>query len=259
MRFARSGTNWEGRRWILNGAVQSLAEQIEAEWPENHPADGTVASRPHDANNPNSDHRPRPFSGPGVVDALDMGEVTEDDGYLLAEQLRLSRDPRLKYVIHERRIFSSYSNSQRRAWEWGPYSGANAHLSHVHVSVVRSAAAGPFAINLGDNMDHLHEPMPSDLPRAWADATWARWVERSGTIDDTRGHTFYREDLSWVYDRVIKPLEQEVSRQAVEIAGLEDAVAALAARVLLLEGQAGGGPHNHDSRYLRAGQSYRIG
>lgn len=85
--------------------------------------------------------------------------------------------------------------------------------------------------------DHSHIPMPSELPREWADETWDVWVQRSGTDDASRGWTFYREDLSWVYTRVIRPLESEVSRQAAEIAALQRAVADL--------GAGSGEPHTH--------------
>lgn len=79
--------------------------------------------------------------------------------------------------------------------------------------------------------DHSHKPMPNELPRDWADGAWELWVARSGTNDDTRTHTFYREDLSWVYGRVIQPLEKEASDQAKEIALLTTQVAQLKASI----------------------------
>ena len=50
----------------------------------------------------------------------------------------------------------------------------------------------------------------------------------------------------------IRDLERESSLQAQEIAALKGRVAAL-------EDGSGAGPHHHDSRYPRLGQSYRIG
>lgn len=70
---------------------------------------------------------------------------------------------------------------------------------------------------------HKHTPMPAELPRAWGDGTWEDWVARSNTDDNSRGWTFYREDLGWVYSRVIAPLEREVSRLAVEVESLKAA------------------------------------
>lgn len=237
VRFARSGVNWEGRSWVLNPAVAALCDQVEAAFPTGHYTDGTVASRSHDSINPTSDHRPFPFTGSGVVTAVDVGEPNEGEGSILAEALRVARDPRLKYLIHEGRMFSSYSNSSRLAWAWGPYSGPNLHSDHVHMSVWQTAGPGAWAITLGDVADHSHTPMPSELPREWADETWDVWVQRSGTDDSSRAWTFYREDLSWVYTRVIRPLESEVSRQAAEIAALQKAVAEL--------GAGSGKPHTH--------------
>ena len=93
-----------------------------------------------------------------------------------------------------------------------------------------------------DMIDHEHQPMPADLPRAWADGTWEVWVDRSGTLPETRGDTFYREDLGWFYDRIILPLERELTRQAREIAALKKAAASEG----LTTAQA-------DGRYVRKG------
>ena len=147
MRFRTSGKNWEGRSWILTAGGVTLAREVEAIWPDKNPADGTVASRNHDYNNPNSDHRPRPFTGPGVVRALDVGENVEDDGEVFAEMLRELKDPRTKYVLHENRIFSSYPTSTRDPWEWAPL--AIGHLGHVHVSFEDKADHDPRPWNLG--------------------------------------------------------------------------------------------------------------
>lgn len=150
MRFRRGpGRNWEGRSWVTSPSVNALMDEIEAAFPARHPADGTVASRGHDYNNPSSDHRPYPYTGPGVVNAVDSGG--RDDGFILTEALRSSRDPRIKYVIFDSRIFSSYSRPGRDPWEWGDYSGAS-HASHVHVSVLRSNQnnGDPWNLDLGD-------------------------------------------------------------------------------------------------------------
>lgn len=246
MRFVRAGLNWEGRKWTVTAGLGSLLDQVEAVWPEPSPSDGTVASKAHDAANPTSDHRPTPHTGPGVVHAADVGEVTEDDGIVLAEALRLSRDPRIKYVIHEDRIFSSTVMPFR----WRPYTGPNRHSNHVHVSVLPGSEAGPW--DLGEHMEHTHQPMPQDLPRAWADGTWEEWVARSGTLNATRGDTFYREDLGWVYARVIKPLEQKV-------VALEAAVSTLQAEVARLQAGSGITQLEADKRYVVRGNPYRIG
>ena len=50
----------------------------------------------------------------------------------MAEMLRLSQDPRIKYLISNKRIASS----KVQPWVWRPYTGANAHTKHFHVSVM---------------------------------------------------------------------------------------------------------------------------
>jgi len=52
------------------------------------------------------------------------------DAHAFAERLRQSRDPRIKYIISNRRIASSKDN-----WGWRKYGGSNPHSSHIHVSI----------------------------------------------------------------------------------------------------------------------------
>lgn len=96
-------------------------------------SDGWIGDTAH-ASRP-SDHNPNAF---GVVTALD---ITHDpahgvDTWKLAEILRINRDPRIKYVISNGRIFSSAVS----AWQWRPYTGANKHAHHVHISVMGDPA-----------------------------------------------------------------------------------------------------------------------
>jgi len=74
----------------------------------------------------------------GVVTALDItndpahGVVSED----IAEAIRLSKDPRVKYIISNRKIAASYSVNGEAAWHWRPYHGASPHDHHCHISVL---------------------------------------------------------------------------------------------------------------------------
>lgn len=134
-RFRISGTNWEGRKWHLAVGGVTLAEEVNALWPRKHALDGTVAGKGHDERSPRSDHRPFPHAAVSgaVVRALDVGENVEDDGQAFFDMLRETRDPRIKYVLHEDKIFSSYGNSSRDPWEVGSQSVG--HYGHVHVSL----------------------------------------------------------------------------------------------------------------------------
>ena len=82
MRFRIAGTNWEGRLWTTSSPIGRLALQIDAAHPQGHPTDGTVASKAHDAASPNSDHRPHPFKGAGIVRAIDIGVNPGDPRFI---------------------------------------------------------------------------------------------------------------------------------------------------------------------------------
>ncbi len=74
---------------------------------------------------------------------------------------------------------------------------------------------------------HTHTVNPETLPRHWADQAWDEWVTRSNTDPDTRHWEFYREDLGWVYSRIIEPLEQQVAELRAEVRRLSDGSDAL--------------------------------
>lgn len=106
-------------------------------------SDGWIGDPDHQTRT--SDHNPEDSEDadfPGNPDdQVDARDFTHDpdsgaDMRWISEQLRLSLDRRIKYVIFNRRIFSSYATATRKAWEWGPYSGSNPHDHHMHVSVV---------------------------------------------------------------------------------------------------------------------------
>lgn len=157
MTFRTSGTAWDGQPWHLAPALVTFVHQIEAIRPGTHPADGTVAGKGHDAGNPNSDHTVWPKTGPGVVYAADVGETQPaliDEWW---DRIRISRDSRCKYAIHDTRMFSSYPVSGYAAFTWRPYRGPNPHKSHGHLSVHHDNAEDPRAwallpVQSGDDM-----------------------------------------------------------------------------------------------------------
>lgn len=92
-------------------------------------SDGWIGDAAHQASA--SDHNP---NASGVVTALDL---THDpahgfDSWKFAELLRINKDPRVKYVISNGRIFSSVTSP----WTWRTYTGQNKHAHHVHISVM---------------------------------------------------------------------------------------------------------------------------
>lgn len=120
-------------------SLGKLRDQLDAAYPNrSKKSDGWIGDAAHAGTK--SEHNP---DASGVVRALD---VTDDPGHglsaeWLAEVLRASRDPRILYIISNRRIASSYPAHGYPAWAWRPYDGLNAHKSHVHVSVVEGKPA----------------------------------------------------------------------------------------------------------------------
>lgn len=128
--------------WRVAKALLKLREQINAKFPERSKlSDGTIGDAAHASRN--SDHDPWIITpdGYGIVSAMD---ITNDpahglDSEQLANALLKSQDPRLKYVISNRKIASG-TDQGHPAWLWRSYTGKNAHNHHVHISVKSDAA-----------------------------------------------------------------------------------------------------------------------
>jgi hypothetical protein len=127
---------WKGdSKNRLAKSLITLIDDIEQKFPSrDRRNDGTIGDAAHQQTN--SDHNPHVKSGgKGVVTALD---VTDDpahgfDAGAFAESLREGKDPRIKYVIFDGRIFSS----SQSPWIWRErHKGPGDHSEHVHVSVV---------------------------------------------------------------------------------------------------------------------------
>lgn len=122
------------RPWRVAGSLDRLREQVNEKWPSRSKiSDGSIGDAAHASRT--SDHNPwLRVAGIGVVTALDL---THDpthgpSGDQLAQSL--ITDPRVKYVIFNRRIWKA------RTGTWEPYRGPNPHNHHVHVSVKSEAA-----------------------------------------------------------------------------------------------------------------------
>ena len=119
--------------WRVAESLLTLRAQFNEMSPSrNKSADGTIGDAAHASRS--SDHNPWVKDGSmGVVTALD---ITHDPGNgidigKMAEHMRTQRDPRIKYVICNKRIFSSTQNP----WQWRTYTGSNPHSAHFHTSV----------------------------------------------------------------------------------------------------------------------------
>lgn len=132
-------------------SLLTLFDQVDAAHPGRNKAnDGTIGNEDHQRGD--SDHNAT--SGNGIT-ALDIQHDPAHgfDAGVFAETLRLNRDPRIKYVIFNGRIFSS-TNSP---WSWRARNrGPGDHTEHVHISVGR----GPDG--------HTTNPELYDDPSPWA-------------------------------------------------------------------------------------------
>lgn len=117
-------------------SLTTLRLQVNARWPNrNKDSDGMLASAPHHTANPGSDHEA--WVTDGLVNVVTALDITNDPAHgpssqALAEALIASRDPRIKYVISNRKICSS----KVQPWVWRPYNGSNPHDHHCHISVM---------------------------------------------------------------------------------------------------------------------------
>lgn len=122
--------------WRAAESLLVLKAEINAQFPNRRKqSDGIIGDAAHASRN--SDHNPWVVDNKGkhVVTAMDITHDPENglDSERLAEALLASRDPRIKYVISNRKIASGADGPQ--PWVWRKYNGANAHNHHVHLSV----------------------------------------------------------------------------------------------------------------------------
>jgi len=126
--------------WRAAKSLLKLRNQVNALAPGRSKAsDGTIGDQSHCGGaSSTSDHCARiRDGGVGVVAAMD---ITHDpaggcDAGAIAASIHAGRDGRVKYIIWNRRIANSSAIGSSQPWAWRPYSGANPHNRHVHISV----------------------------------------------------------------------------------------------------------------------------
>lgn len=123
--------------WRVALALEKLRGQINAKYPNRSKiSDGGIGDPNHQ--NRKSDHNPWVIDGrQGVVTARDFTHDAAHgcDCTKLAEAIRAARDSRVKYIIWNRRICTSYPKDGMPAWAWRTYTGKNGHTHHMHISV----------------------------------------------------------------------------------------------------------------------------
>ena len=125
--------------WRVAKALLILRDEVNRKAPNrNKSSDGTIGDARHCDGGGTSDHCARiRDAGVGVVTAIDITHdvVNGCNAEVIADTIRGRQDPRVKYIIWNRRIANSAPIGGQPAWAWRPYTGSNPHDKHVHISV----------------------------------------------------------------------------------------------------------------------------
>jgi hypothetical protein len=131
--------------WRPAAACGVLKEQVDALYPVRRKgSDGTIGDAAHQAEACSSQHNSCCVKRNGVwiIRAID---ITHDPAHgcdiqQLFDRIRASRDPRVRYLIFNRRICYPTARNGYPAWAWQPYNGDNPHTEHGHLSVTDDPA-----------------------------------------------------------------------------------------------------------------------
>lgn len=125
-------------------------------------SDGICASAQHHQQNPTSDHE--------TGDAFDL---THDPAHgcdvdELFARIIARRDPRVKYLIRNKRMLRSYDKPGIPAWTWAPYTGPNPHIHHGHCSILPGARHDVSRWFEQTHTEPLPQPEDTDMPMVYA-------------------------------------------------------------------------------------------
>lgn len=123
-------------------------------------SDGSIGDGAHASRA--SDHNPWVRDGSmGIVTARDFTHDQKGgfDAYQFAEALKAHRDPRIKYVISNRRIWTPAVSQS-----WRKYNGVNPHDKHTHVSVKASKPLYDLTIPWDLSVPVTSQPVPLPQP-----------------------------------------------------------------------------------------------
>jgi hypothetical protein len=154
--------------WRVAESLEVLRRQLNLAYPKRSKAsDGGIGDAAHQSSA--SDHNPWvKYKGKGIVTARDFTHDPANglDCNQLANALVVNRDPRVKYIIWNRRMCSSYPAHGHKAWSWRSYSGKNAHTHHLHLSVQPEPAlfdsSVPWKLSASVPADSINPPAVQD-------------------------------------------------------------------------------------------------
>lgn len=140
-------------------ACRAALKEATERWPGRSSAsDGICASPDHLKRAPVSDHND------GNAYDLTHNPGAGVDCHRIADLLVNRRDQRVLYVIWSKRIARSYPKPGIPAWTWAPYTGANPHTKHLHVSIKKEARndVAPWFAPSSQQEDDMFRPEDSD-------------------------------------------------------------------------------------------------
>jgi hypothetical protein len=141
--------------WRLVLCLGELVDNVDELAPgRSRASDGTIGDLAHQAE-ATSDHNPHLYPALGPVPVVCAADITHDpahgaDTYAIAETMRQAADPRVGYIISNRRI-----TGPAHGWLWHAYAGTDPHTGHLHASTVHTALAdnqAPWHITPEDTM-----------------------------------------------------------------------------------------------------------
>lgn len=231
----------------LAASLKEFRAEVNQVWPGRDKAsDGWIGDTSHKARP--SDHNPDGSRPTPLVRAFDVdkdGPKSLQIGEVIAEHLRASKDSRIKYVIWNGRMFASYARAGRKAWQWGPYSGVNAHRAHVHLSVQAGsdgAAGGPWGLlALSRKPENPLTPAPRPAPAQEDDDMPLTPADAKLVADHIFDRTFLGKGTPlgdgtfWQWFRDIASSARLAASAAEEVKALREEVSDLTAKVEALQ------------------------
>lgn len=115
-------------KWRLAKSIETFRRQLNEQFPSRDKvSDGTIGDTAHSQRK--SSHNP---DARGAVRAMDITHNPQKgiDGNKLLAALLAAKDSRIWYIIFNRKIYNVQYGFRER-----PYTGANAHAHHLHLSV----------------------------------------------------------------------------------------------------------------------------
>lgn len=138
---------------FLAPSLVKLRDEINAEWPHRDKlSDGWIGDKAHQARV--SDHNP---DSRGMVHAIDVDNDGVDVDLIVNTCIS---DPRINYVIWNRRIWSRVRNFVPIK-----YTGSSPHTEHIHISILHTSNAESSTKDWFDEM-----PSADDIAKAVWDA-----------------------------------------------------------------------------------------